>query len=421
MDDTTPNTPSRSGYHSRAWLWLVAVLLFVAGALAGSYYTTHQIVHNENGAVEITKVLDLYGKSRSSDVSFAQFWDIWNKIKGSYVTQPVNEVDLFYGALKGMVAGLDDPYSTYFPPTEAKEFARDLAGAFEGIGAEIGMRDNQLVVVAPLPGSPAEEAGLRSGDKIYAIDGEETFQMTLEEAVSRIRGTGGSSVVLSLSHNGVDTIQDVSVIRATITIPTVMWEQKEGQIAYLRISYFNETTWSDFDKAVEEILRIKPKGIILDMRNNPGGYLQTSIEVASEWIPEGTIVIERFADGKENTHKSVGTHRFADIPTMVLVDEGTASGSEIVAGALQDYGVGEVLGAQSFGKGSVQDFEILPDGSALKLTIAKWFTPKGRAIDKEGITPDILIDQMFVPQDPKDDTSVLIDMGLQRALEEIGS
>jgi len=417
MNDQT-NTEHTSRFRSRIGMTIVLVLVFGAGILVGSYSTTKQALVNESGAVEITKVLDLYGKSRSSDVSFVQFWNIWDKIKKSHVSQPVNEVDLFYGALKGMVAGLDDPYSTYFPPVEAQEFAKDLAGEFEGIGAEIATRDNQLVVVAPLPSSPAEKAGIQAGDKIYAIDGKETFQMTLEEAVSHIRGEEGTSVVLTISHNGVDTIEDVSVVRATITIPTVVWEQKEGGIASLRISYFNETTWADFDTAVTDILQTKPKGIILDMRMNPGGYLQTSIEVASEWIPEGAIVIERFADDKENIHKTVGKHRLAGIPTVVLVDEGTASGSEIVAGALQDYGVGSVIGAQTFGKGSVQDFEILSDGSALKLTIAKWFTPKNRVIDKEGITPDIVLEQMFVPEKADDTTSPLVDMGMKRALEE---
>jgi len=401
---------------SRVGTVILVLLVFGAGIVVGSYSTTKKSLVNNAGAVEITKVLDLYGKSRSSDVSFVQFWNVWDKIKQSHVGQPVNEVDLFYGALKGMVAGLDDPYSTYFPPVEAQEFARDLAGEFEGIGAEIAIRENQLVVVAPLPSSPAEKAGLKAGDSIYAIDGKETFGMTLEEAVSHIRGEDGTAVVLSVSRNGVDRIQDVSVTRATITIPTVVWEQKEKGIAYMRISYFNETTWTDFDTVVEEILATNPKGIILDMRMNPGGYLQTSIEVASEWIPEGPIVIERFADGKENTHKTVGKHRLVGIPTVVLVDEGTASGSEIVAGALQDFGAGTVMGAQTFGKGSVQDFEILSDGSALKLTIAKWFTPQDRAIDKEGITPDVVLEEMFTASEDSADRT---DLGIQRALEEL--
>ncbi|OIO19598.1 MAG: hypothetical protein CO029_04540 [Candidatus Magasanikbacteria bacterium CG_4_9_14_0_2_um_filter_41_10] len=412
------NNYSEDSHHHTAWakrlgFVIVLLLVFGGGIFFGSYYGVKQYVSGDSGQVEISKILDLYGKTRSEDVSFDQFWDVWDMVKSKHVDQPVSDVDLFYGAISGMVAGLNDPYSTFFPPAEAKEFARDLAGEFEGIGAEIGVHDGQLTIVAPLPQSPAEKAGLKAGDKIFAIEGKDTFNMTLEQAVLTIRGKKGTTVVLTISHDGLADVQDVSVIRDTITVPTVNWEMKDKKIAYMRLNYFNETTWPEFDKAVREILAEGAKGLVFDMRSNPGGFLQTSIDVASEWIDSGVIVSERFADDKSNEHQSRGKHRLSGMPTVVLVDGGTASGSEIVAGAIQDYGVGTIMGQQTFGKGSVQDFQVLPDGSALKLTIAKWFTPKDRAINGEGITPDVVLDEMFVTHEDK----LVTDIGLEKAME----
>ena len=335
----------------------------------------------------------------------------------------MSDVDLFYGAIQGMVAGLKDQHSVYFPPKDAADFAKDLAGEFEGIGAEIGMKENQLIVVAPLPSSPAEKAGLKSGDKIFAIDGDDTAGITLDKAVRKIRGHKGSSVKLTISHDGFEAVQEVAVERDTITVPTVTWrvEDKKKNISYLRVSYFNQDTWGAFDKAVRDMLKSAPRGVILDLRSNPGGFLETSIDVASEWIREGSIVKERMTRGEAKDHKSRGAHRLAGLPTVVLVDEGTASGSEIVAGALQDYKVATLVGKKTYGKGSVQDFEVLPDGSALKLTIAKWFTPKDRAIDKQGIEPDIALTEMFVKTSDQTATSTAaekpMDKGVEKALE----
>lgn len=412
MDQYTADQKHHTSWAKRFGLVVLLLAVFGGGIFVGSYYGVRQYVTGENGQVEISKVLDLYGHTRSEDVSFEQFWNVWNLVKDKYVDQPVSDVDLFYGAISGMVKGLGDPYSTYFPPVEAKEFAKDLAGEFEGIGAEIGLQEEQLTIVAPLPESPAEKAGLKAGDKIFAIDGKDTFNMTLEEAVSNIRGEKGTTVVLTVSHDGLSDVEDVTVTRDTITVPTVTWEKKDNNIAYLRLSYFNETTWDDFDKAVREMTDAKVKGIIFDMRSNPGGFLQTSIDVASEWIDSGVIVSEKFSNGESNEHLSRGIHRLSGIPTVVLVDGGTASGSEIVAGAIQDYGVGTVMGTQTFGKGSVQDFQVLPDGSALKLTIAKWFTPKDRAINGEGITPDVVLDEMFTVED-----DTVTDIGFDKAME----
>jgi len=402
---------------------IIAVLVvFGLGVVSGMYLNIRSQLTNADGTVNISNVLNLYSKTRSEDVSFDQFWDVWDKIKEKYVGHDVSDVQLFYGALSGLVAGLDDPYSTYFSPTKAQEFARDLSGEFEGIGAEIGIRDKQLVVVAPLPESPAEKAGLHTGDIILSIDDQETYGMTLEEAIGMIRGEKGTTVVLTITRNGFEGATKISIVRNRITVPSVIWKSLDDGTAYVRIGQFNEQTWSEFDKAIREIMVATPRGIVLDLRSNPGGYLDTSVAVASEWVDTGVIVSEEFGDEKKNEYQSQGKHRFKGIPTVVLVDEGTASGSEIVAGALQDYGVATIVGNQTFGKGSVQDFEVLPDGSALKLTVAKWFTPKHRAIDKAGITPDVIVDPMFSTSTPNGEDEqttdvVVVDHGLLRAHE----
>ncbi|MBI5222534.1 MAG: S41 family peptidase, partial [Candidatus Magasanikbacteria bacterium] len=311
----------------------------------------------------------------------------------------------------------EDPYSMYFPPKQAEEFAEELSGEFEGIGAEIGIKEDQLVIIAPLAGSPAEKAGIKSGDKIYLIDGEETYGLALDKAVSKIRGPKGTAVKLTISHDGFEAVQEVTIVRDKIVVPTVTWEMKDNNIAYLRVSYFNDDTWGQFDKAIKEIKLKSPKGIVLDLRSNPGGYLDTAISVASEWVKSGNIVTEKFSAGMENDHAAIGTHRLVGMPTVVLVDEGSASGSEIVAGALQDYGVAKVIGMKTYGKGSVQDFEAFLDGSALKLTVALWYTPKGRQIDKEGITPDVVLEKMVESATSTAGVIEYKDLGLDKAVE----
>jgi len=402
---------------------IILILLcgvFGSGVFVGVTYGLTALLSGKGSPVDITTVANLYAQSRSDTVSFEQYWDVWDRVQRKHVRQPVNDVDLFYGSIAGMVEGLNDPYSVYFPPAKAQEFARDLSGQFGGIGAEIGVRNGQFTVIAPLPKTPAERAGLRAGDVIVRVDGEDLFGLSLDEVIRKIRGEKGTKVVLTVMYNGFDNAREVEIVRDIITVPTVEWEMKDNFIAYLRVSYFNESTWRDFDVAVKEIIKASPKGIVLDLRGNPGGYLDTSVKVASEWVKSGSIVIEKFNTGTEDRYTAdMGKHRFAGIKTVVLVDGGTASGSEIVAGALQDYGLAWVIGSPTFGKGSVQDFEFLPDGSALKLTVAEWFTPEGRQIDGQGIEPDEVLEEMFVQKEGTEGESRddYIDQGLLRALE----
>ncbi len=394
-------------------LFVIIFATFGLGMFSGTVITKKKILVDSDGFVEISKVVDLYSKTRSSDVSFDQFWAVWDKIKQNHVNTPVNEVDLFYGAMSGLVSGLDDPYSVYFPPTEAEQFSKDLSGKFEGIGAEIGIKDEVLTIVSPLPESPAEKAGVLAGDKIVAIDQVLSAGLSVDEAVLKIRGEKGTKVVLTVLRQQ-EEVSDISITRGTISTPTVKYEEKEDGIAYVRIYYFNEHTAKDFADIISEISKKDIKGLVIDMRSNPGGLLRTSVEVASEWLGESDVVVkETYNNGKKNDYQSSGKHRLRETKTIVLIDNGTASGAEIVAGALQDYGKATVIGQTSFGKGSVQDFEVLPDGSALKLTVAKWYTPLGRSIDKEGIEPDVVIEDMY----DKKYLDLKQDIGLEKAIE----
>lgn len=345
----------------------------------------------------------------SRDVDFKLFWDVWSTLQQKYVDRPVADTKLFYGALQGLVAGVGDPYTTFFDPQTAKEFNQELSGSFEGIGAEIGIRNNQIVVIAPLADTPAERAGLKAGDAILVIDGRDTAGLALDAAVAAIRGPQGTAVKLLLRRATVAQPFEVAIVREKIAIQSVEFSMKatpgseKPDIAYIKISHFNEDTVGAFNIVVDQALRQSPRGLILDLRNNPGGFLETAVEVASHWVSNGPIVTQQSGSGENAPYQAQGKASFKGLKTVVLVNAGSASASEIVAGALQDYGVATLVGEKTFGKGSVQELQELPDGSALKVTIAKWLTPQGRSINGAGITPDVevKVDQTSLP--PGDD------------------
>ncbi|MBI5071333.1 S41 family peptidase [Candidatus Falkowbacteria bacterium] len=326
----------------------------------------------------------------SKDIDFNLFWQVWDLAKNDYVHQPVQDTKLFYGALAGIISSLDDPYSVFFDPQTAEDFKKELEGTFSGIGAELGIKNKQLTIIAPLPDTPAEKAGLKAGDRILAIDGKDTTDMALDYAVSIIRGEKGTDVTLTIWREGWEKSEDFKITRDQIEVASVKWEMK-GDIAYIEINHFNEDTTRRFNQAVTELIAKNPKGLILDLRNNPGGFLDTAVEVAGEWVSNDVIVVEQMDDGQKNEERSSGLARLENLKTVVLVNQGSASASEIVGGALQDYGKATLVGEKTFGKGSVQNLEPLPDGSAVKITVAEWLTPKGRQIDKEGIAPDVEI------------------------------
>lgn len=326
----------------------------------------------------------------TSDVNFEMFWDVWDLVNTTYVDTPTSEKDMFYGAMQGMVWALKDPYTVFFTPEMAESFNQQLQGTFYGIGAEIGLDEaGNIVVVSPIKKTPADEAGLRPEDRILAIDGVSTAGISVNEAVSKIRGEKGTLVTLTIGRAEAEAF-DVAITRDEIKIDSVSWEVRDDGITVISINVFNEETPSLFAQAVQDMQDAGSDEMILDLRNNPGGLLESAITLAGYWIGDKVVVIEDDGENQKDS-KSRGIPVLADTETVILVNGGSASASEILSGALQDYHKATVLGEQTFGKGSVQEYRDLPDGSAIKITVARWLTPLGRSIDHHGITPDQIV------------------------------
>lgn len=367
------------------------------GFFAGIAQETTEDITYEDALRLLSGEKNTASSEQPKNVDMALFWKVWNTIKSDYVAQPVNDDDLLYGAISGMVHGLKDPYSSFFNPELSRQFIGEIEGDFEGIGAEIGIKNEQLTIVAPLPDSPAENAGLRPRDQILAIDGLDTAFMTLNAAVEKIRGKDGTEVTLQIRREGVADAFEVKIVRAAIHVKSVKWEMAtvgEKKIAVVTISQFSNDTVALFNEASQQIALEKPVGIIVDVRNNPGGYFDASISVASQFLTEGkTVVFEEESNQTLKPFLATGSASLHDIPTVILINEGSASAAEILAGALQDNDQAVVIGETSYGKGTVQNFGTFDDGSSLKLTIARWLTPSQHQIDKKGIYPDYRVER----------------------------
>jgi len=336
-----------------------------------------------------------YCVPQPENINFSLFWDAYNKLQEKFIDpEKIDDQKIIYGAIEGMAKSLGDPYTSFFSPEDAQRFAQDLSGTFEGIGAEIGIKKNQLTIVAPLEGTPAQEAGLKAGDSILEINGKNTSDFTTEEAVNLIRGPKGTYVTLTIYRDGWPSAKDIEITRQTIKIDSTKWELKDGNIAYVQIFQFDESLSGDFKNGVYQILQSPAKKIILDLRNNPGGYLETAQEIAGYFLKKGqTVTIEDFGEGKEqNIYVSQGNGELANYPIVVLINQGSASASEILAGTLRDNRNVRLIGEKSFGKGSVQEVVDLRGGSFLKITIAKWLTPKGNFISEVGLDPDVKVE-----------------------------
>jgi carboxyl-terminal processing protease len=352
--------------------------------------------------------------SNPTDADFSMFWRVWDTVSKLYVDKSdLNAEKMIDGAISGMVSAIGDPYTVYLPPQQNKEAKEDLGGAFEGVGIQLGYVDKQLAVVAALEGTPAFRAGVKSGDLILRIQDErqktdrQTDGISLAEAVKLIRGTKGSTVKLTMYRKGQDKPFDLNLVRDTIVVKSVTSEyipvdenKPEGeQVAWVKLTRFGDRTKDEWMAIVADISDKcakkgkNCKGMILDLRNNPGGYLDMAVYTAGEFLKPGQLVVsQQYGDGTKEDNKVDRNGRLLDTPVVVLVNEGSASASEILAGALQDSKRAKVVGVKSFGKGSVQKPEDFANGSGIHVTIAKWLRPSGDWIDKKGITPDVIVE-----------------------------
>lgn len=396
-------------------------LAFVIGTIAGGFFNiseTDRILSKSDSLAYSPEVKEIFlGSNPKEEIDFDLYWEVWDKIKSSYVdTNQLSDQELFYGSLRGLAEATDDPYTMFMDPEEAKEFNDDLAGTFEGIGAEIGIRKDMPTVIAPLDGMPAQKAGLRAGDKIYAVNNEPTIGLSLNDIIKKIRGPKNTEVTLTIIR-GDDKPSDIKITRSVIVTKSVKTEFRSDGIYVIKLSNFNNDTQQLFNEAVNDILTKKPKGIILDLRNNPGGYLETSVSLASEWVKEGPIVAEQFNNNRRNEYPARGRARLSNFPTVVLVNQGSASASEILAGALRDYKLAKIVGETTYGKGSVQSLSDLSGGATLKITVAKWLTPAGDYINDKGLEPDIKVemtmDDVDNERDPQLDKALEILKGLK--------
>ncbi|MEX2007468.1 MAG: S41 family peptidase [Candidatus Levyibacteriota bacterium] len=410
------------------------VLIILISLLVGYYLGVTRVNFAWKNYVPQISVVNKEPPAGITTVDFSKFWTVWSKIQTTYYDKAkIDPQKMLDGAISGMIGSLNDPYTLYLPPQQNGDFKDGLAGQFQGIGAELGMSNKQIIIVAPLSGSPAEKAGIKAGDAILKVDGKSTAGWDISQAVSTIRGPKGTSVVLTIMRKGEANSRDVSIVRDIITVKSVdgwvksvkdisnitqtdiLKNHQGDQIAYIRLSQFGDQTNRDWvalvNKLTVDTKKENFKGVVLDLRNNPGGYLTDATFIAAEFLNEGTTVVIQDSGNDKQVLKASRKGMFLETPLIVLINKGSASASEIVSGATQDWGRAKLIGETSFGKGTIQQAEDLGDGAGLHITIAKWLTPKERWIHGTGLTPDIAV-SLDANEGSRDNQ-------LEKALEEL--
>jgi carboxyl-terminal processing protease len=401
---------------NRIQLTILITVVLVSGFLLGKQY--EKSLQTETGDTQFESLLKTFTNredGQPDDVDFSLFWDAWNVLITEYVdSEHLDTQELLYGAIEGLYESTGDPYTVFFPPDDTEAFQKSLEGKFSGIGAEIGIRKDRVTVIAPLPNTPAWRAGLLPKDIIVSIDGDSTEGFELHDAVDRIRGERGTQVILGISREDENGLLDITITRDNIEIPAVRVTELDNNLAHLEVFTFNQNVDKQFDKSVQEIIDKGYAGIILDLRSNPGGLLDSAVNISSYFLKDGDIVvIQRNAKTDDIVFKASRNAKLRDIPIVILVNGGSASASEILAGALRDNNGITIVGEQTFGKGSVQQVIQLSGDTSAKITTSKWLTPNGTSINDEGIVPDVeskrTVEDINAGEDPQ----------LDKALEEL--
>ncbi|MFH1175241.1 MAG: S41 family peptidase [bacterium] len=389
---------------------VLALIIFLAVFAFGFWAGRAQLYFFPNGG----QVIVNKEEGKLQEVDFSLFWNVWKELEKNFPDkQKLDRQKMVYGAISGMVNSLGDPYTIFMNPEETAEFEEDVAGSFEGVGMEVGFKDEIPTVIAPLPGTPAEKAGIKSGDRIFKVGDALTTNLSLDEIISLIRGPKGTSVQLTIVREESSEPIIIDIVRDEIKVPTLDLKISEDKIATITLYQFSEESGEDFKKALNECFKEDVKGLIFDLRNNPGGYLHIAIEISEEFIGRGkTLVSEEYANGTKKEYESSNWNP-TKLPMVILTNEGSASASEIVAGALRDNNGVKLIGKQTFGKGLVQEVKELKDNSSLKMTVARWLTPSGVCINEKGLSPDIEVDYT------KEDFEAGIDPQMEKAKEEI--
>lgn len=414
-------TESTSNRISKRWLGFVLALLFALGAFFSGLQVGQGVSYLETDA-QGASIFSFFSKApavteAATEPDLSQFWSVWKLLEEKFAvsssSQALTDKLLVEGAIKGLVGAYSDPYTVYMSQVDTAKFDQTISGNFSGVGMEVGLQEDLVTVIAPLPGSPAERAGVIAGDVVVKINDQSTERMTIDEAVNLIRGEKGTVVTLQIYRKGETEFIDIPITRDTIIIPTVKFEELDDAF-YISLYSFNAVAETQVVEALKQYLETNNKPLILDVRGNPGGYLQSAVAIAGYFLPAGKVVVkEEFSDStQDETFRSRGrqVQLFTPKNLVVLVDNGSASASEILAGALKDHGVATVIGSQTFGKGSVQEFIKLDDGSSLKVTVARWLTPNGTSISEGGLTPDIVVERTV------DDRQAGIDLQKEAAL-----
>ncbi|MBW6442096.1 PDZ domain-containing protein [Patescibacteria group bacterium] len=389
--------------------FLIAVGFFYGGYYFGKRGFVFEVRRNPP-KIEITNKYPADGK-----MDFALFWEVWDLLNSTYLERPIDQKEMMYGAISGMVNSLGDPYTSFLPPEVNQSFMDSMGGKYEGIGAELSLKDGVIIVVSAFDGSPAKRSGLRSGDRILQIDDTGTAGMSVSEAVSIIRGDSGTQVRLTI-QTGTDEPREVNITRGVITVASVTWEDKGDGTAYIRISRFGTDTNTEWDKVVSEI-NIKMReldAVIVDVRGNPGGYLQSAVYISEDFYRNKTVLFEETSTGDQIPFNTSKVGVFMDIPAVfVLIDQGSASASEILAASLSDNVGATLIGTKSFGKGTIQDAIDFKDGSGIHITIAKWLTPEKKWVHMDGLEPDISVE--ITDEDLDNGTDSQLDKAIELA------